>query len=65
MRTVIVRHGGLPAVRRLARRFASMSVGIGYTAGQVRIAFREALGVSLAQVEREAHAWVWSRRRQA
>jgi hypothetical protein len=62
VRTVIVRHGGLPALRRLARRFAGMSVSFGYTAAQVRTAFREALDVSLAQVEREAHAWVWSRR---
>jgi hypothetical protein len=62
VRTVIVGHGGLPALRRLTRRFARMSAGFGYTAGQVRTAFREALGVSLPQVEREAHAWVWSRR---
>jgi hypothetical protein len=60
VRTVIVRHGGLPALRRLARRFAGMSVRLGYTADQVRTAFRTALGVSLPQVEREAHAWVWS-----
>ena len=65
VRTVIVRHGGLPALRRLARRFDRASVSFGYTAGQVRTAFRKALGVSLQQVEREAHAWVWSRRWQA
>jgi cell wall-associated NlpC family hydrolase len=62
VRTVIVRHGGLPALRRLARRFAGMSVRFGYSAGQVRTAFRTALGVSLPRVEREAHAWAWSGR---
>jgi hypothetical protein len=62
VRTVIVRHGGLPALDRLARRFAGMPGNFGYTADQVRTAFRTALGVSLPQVEREAHAWVWSGR---
>ena len=60
VRTVLVRHGGMAALRRLAKGFAGRSGFTGYSLDTVRSVFRTALGVPLRQVEREAHAWVWS-----
>ena len=60
VRTVLVRHGGMAALRRLAKGFAGRQWFTGYSLDTVRSVFRTALGVPLRQVEREAHAWVWS-----
>jgi hypothetical protein len=59
VRTVLVRHGGMAALRRLAIGFARRQEPSGYPPGAVRAVFRTALGVGLREVEREAHAWVW------
>jgi hypothetical protein len=60
VRTVLVRHGGMAALRRLATGFAGRRQSSGYSLDAVRAVFRTALGVPLLQVEREAHAWVWA-----
>jgi hypothetical protein len=59
VRTVLVRHGGMVALRRLATGFAGRQESSGYSLEAVRAVFRDALGVPLLRVEREARAWVW------
>jgi hypothetical protein len=59
--TVLAAHGGLPALRRLADRFARLGGPPVFTAAEVRQAFRSALGVGFAQVARQARRWVQSR----
>jgi hypothetical protein len=53
--TILTRHGGAPALRRLGKAFAHS--GSDLTIAEVQRAFRRALGTSFAAVAGEAHAY--------
>jgi hypothetical protein len=56
--TIVDRHGGVPALKRLAAAFRARSSGDEYSAADVESAFSSALGVSFSQVAAEAQARV-------
>jgi hypothetical protein len=55
---IVKRHGGIAALKRLGQAFTAMHAGRKFTAAQVDMAFRKALGVSFEQVVTEARASV-------
>lgn len=54
---IVVRHGGVGALRRLGAAFRAQHARRDVTAAQVNAAFRRALGVSFDRVAVEAHAY--------
>ena len=55
---IVSHHGGIPALRRLGAAFSQRAGTRDFSAADVDSAFRQALGVSFAQVVAEAHAAV-------
>jgi hypothetical protein len=55
---IVSHHGGIPALRRLGAAFSQRAGTRDFSAADVDSAFRQALGVSFAQVVAEAHATV-------
>jgi hypothetical protein len=55
---IVAQHGGISGLRRLAAAFEERVGKRDFTARQVDAAFNQALGVSFAQVQAEAHSAV-------
>jgi hypothetical protein len=55
---IVAHHGGIAGLRRLAAAFEERAGKRDFTAGEMDAAFIQALGVSFAQVQAEAHSAV-------